>query len=118
MNRKSFLPMMQPAILCGLLILITAGNANSQMEESLSINFCGPECWRMLNIQISIKGVNRLERAKFLEDPVSTLRKERVQVPESAEAPWRKFTETLRRLSNSKSARPAAGPKRSGAETI
>ena len=89
MNRKVFLQMMRPVIVSALLIAVVAGNANAQVEESLSFNF------NKLVIQVSIKGI---ERQQFLADPVSAIRSQGIQVPESAEAPWRKFTQVLRRL--------------------
>ncbi|HKO62491.1 MAG TPA: hypothetical protein VJV03_15105, partial [Pyrinomonadaceae bacterium] len=66
-----------------------AGNANAQAEELLSFNY------GKVVIQVSIRGI---ERQQFLADPVSALRSQGIRVPESAEAPWREFTQVLRRL--------------------
>ncbi|HEX5702537.1 MAG TPA: hypothetical protein VFX97_04910 [Pyrinomonadaceae bacterium] len=89
MNRKVFLQMMRPIIVSGLLIVVIAGNANAQAEELLSFNYS------KVVIQVSIRGI---ERQQFLADPVSALRSQGIRVPESAEAPWREFTQLLRRL--------------------
>ena len=116
MNRKSFVQMMLPVIVSCLLIVVAGGSAKSQVEESVSFNFSGGPDWRVVRIQIPIKAS---EGENFLATPVSTLRALGIQVPPAAEAPWREFTQALRRLTSTENAARSAGRRSStGSETI
>lgn len=115
MNEKSFVHMMPPVIVSCLLIVVAGGNAKSQVEESVSFTFGGRgRDWRAVRLQIPIKAS---ESEKFLATPVHTLRAQGIQVPQPAEAPWREFTQALRRLISAENAR-SAGRRSSTGETI
>ena len=115
MNEKSFVHMMLPVIVSCLLIVVAGGNAKSQVEESVSFNFAGGPDWRTVRLQIPIKVS---ESENFLAAPVKTLRALGIQVPQAAEAPWREFTQALRRMISAENAARSAGRRSTGSETI
>jgi hypothetical protein len=100
MSRQSLVRLTVMAVGCGFLTMFAGGNAYSQRSEvpleEISFSYVIDE--KTLNIKISI---NSSDRQNFLADPVATLRRRGIAVPQSAEGPWREFTFALQRLANS-----------------
>ncbi|HWN11174.1 MAG TPA: serine hydrolase [Pyrinomonadaceae bacterium] len=110
MNRKSLARQTVMAIVCGLITIFANGSAYSQSRplplEEVTFSY-GTISAKRVYIRISVQASS----ARFLADPVQTLRQNRLAVPQSAEAPWREFADALRELTNPQS---TSGSRRSG----
>ncbi len=115
MKKQSLARQTVIAIVCGLLTMVANGTAHSQSRplplEEVTFSY-GTISAKRVYIRIPLDA----SAARFLADPVQTLRQNRLAVPQSAETHWSEFADALRRLSNPQS---TSGRSRSrGSETL
>ena len=98
MNNKLLTGTMRLAIIAGLLMVMAGGNTNAQTgSEGMSIDYKNFRIYYSQGKSVEIL-VNTPDGQQFLSNPVSTLRRQGVAVPQAAEAHWRAFIVALRRL--------------------
>lgn len=104
MNGQSLARLAVMAIVCGLLTMCANERAYSQPLEEVTFSY-GTISARRVYIKISLDA----SPARFLADPIQTLRQNRLAVPQSAETPWRELAAALRRLTDAQPRRRSVG---------